>query len=185
MTRGSAGRACRRAAPPAAGLLMVAVMGWLPARAQEPEANPAGGIRGHVEVPDIGSPFDSVKAVLLPPEWSLLWRGEVQQRLDLYSQNYRVLIASDPGLFEEISQAAHREATVYVLMRMESALGAGFDAWETEVSGDGDFAYSRVGEGDYTVVVVARQGGRGMIWAEGVSVSGGVPVALEVENRIQ
>ena len=186
MGSGPGGRGSRRQS----GLVLVALMGVLPAGAQDPAPRdpapqPTGGIRGHVTVPDIGLPFDSVSAILLPPEWSLLWRGEVQQRLDLYSQNYRALIASDPGLFDEISRGAHREATVYVLMRMESSLGAGFGAWESDVSAEGAFEYSRIAEGDYTVVVVARQGGRGMIWAESVSVGGQLPVVLEVENRIQ
>jgi hypothetical protein len=177
-------RACRQRA----GWLILALLGAGPVAAQDPSPaspGPEGGIRGHVSVPDIGSPFDSVEAVLLPPEWSLLWRGDVQRRLDSYSQAYRGVIASDPDLFEELSRAARRDATVYILMRMESALGSGFPTWVRDVSAEGNFEYSRLGEGDYTLVVVARQDGRGMIWVEGLSVGGSSPEFLEVENRIQ
>jgi hypothetical protein len=165
--------------------LLAASCPWVSAQATDaPEAeSPAQGvIRGQVRLPDEVS-FDSVEAVLLSSEWALLWRGEVQQRLDLYSQTYKAAIARDPALFPEISRAAHREATVYVLARMQAQ--PGYPSHVTEISRDGHFEFPAAPFGDYTIVVVARQGSRGMIWTESMSLASPISSPIVIENRIQ
>jgi hypothetical protein len=150
-----------------------------------PQEQSLGAIRGHVSVPDIGKPFDSVQAVLMPPEWALMWRGDAQRRLDAYSQTYKRAIAQDPGIFRDISRISYREATSYVLARMQGTLGERFREWVREVTPEGRFEYTGIPPGDYNVVVLARDGNRGMIWIENLSVTGSVPEILEVENRVQ
>jgi hypothetical protein len=171
-------------------LLLILTLATLPVSAsrasfQESPGSRLGVLRGHVVIPDIGQSFDRIQAILLPPEWTLIWQGEVQQRLDSYSATYKQQIAGNPAIFPDISAAAYQEATRYVLARMQAELGSRFASWVREVSDEGRFEYLDLPFGDYNVVVVAQLGTRGMIWTERLSVDSTVPVSVEIETRIQ
>lgn len=171
-------------------LLLILALGTVPAfvgrvSRQESPGAPLGAIRGHVVIPDVGTRFDRIQAILLPPEWTLTWQGEVQQRLDSYSASYKRQIAENPSLFGDISAAAYQEATRYVLVRMQAELRNEFAFWVREVSDEGSFEYTDLPFGDYNVVVLAQLGTRGMLWTERLTVNSTVPVSVEVENRIQ
>lgn len=171
-------------------LLLILTLGTVPAlvqraSCQEGPAPRLGAIRGHVAVPDIGQSFDRVQAILLPPEWTLTWQGEVQQRLDSYSASYKRQIAADPSFFRVVSANAYQEATRYVLIRMEAELGNEFSLWVREISDEGSFEYTDLPFGDYNVVVLAQLGTRGMLWTERLTVNATIPVSVEIENRVQ
>jgi len=144
-----------------------------------------GAVRGQLADSEPDLVFDSIQALLMPPEWALVWRGEVQQRLDAYSQTYKRSIAEDPDLFREISAASYREATSDVMARMQSAMGADFADWLRPVSSDGRFEFEGLRYGEYSVVVVARTRGRAMLWAESFDVNSPVSLFLDIEHRVQ
>jgi len=146
---------------------------------------PVGSILGHVSMPEETGPAESAEALLMSPEWALQWRGDVQRRLDAYSQTYRRAIERDPAIFRNISLAAYREATAYVLAEMQRILGDGFRSWVETISPEGRFEYENVPAGDYNIVVLARSGNRNLIWTGTVSVTGPVPEFVEMQNRIQ
>ncbi len=144
-----------------------------------------GGIRGYVSLPHELEGVETGRAYLMPPDWALVWRGEVQRRLDTYSQTAKRAIQRDPALFQRISQAAYRESTAYVMAQMQAATGDDFEAWVKDVSVDGRFEYDGIPVGEYSVFVVLGDEQRNAMWIGTIIVTGGRPTLVEIENRIQ
>ncbi len=144
-----------------------------------------GTIAGHVPIlPDAGV-SGTPQVVLMSSGWAERWNGDVQQRIDRYFNLYRVAVAEDPALFDEISAMARRDAVVSLVSQMQQALGLEFQDYVREVSPDGRFEFTGVPLGEHKVVVLAEAGKGSLIWAETVNVRSPIPQFIEVQNRIQ
>jgi hypothetical protein len=166
--------------------LLVAPVQVNPAEARAEQAQPAvGTIAGHITPPEDSEIVDPLQAVLMDPRWVDIWNGDVQKRLDVYSERYRAAFARNRDFFDQVSNMARRDAIVFVISRMQRDLGATFQDLVREVSGEGRFEFREVPFGEYQVIVLARRGRTNLIWVETVEIKGPIPQFIEVENRIQ
>ena len=157
-----------------------------PADTRLEQAQPAvGTIAGHVTPPEDSEIVDPLQAVLMDPRWVDIWNGDVQKRLDAYSERYRDAFDRNRDFFGQISNMARRDAVVFVISRMQRDLGGTFQDLVREVSGEGRFEFRDVPFGEYQVIVLARRGRTNLIWVETVEINGSIPQFIEVENRIQ
>jgi hypothetical protein len=157
-----------------------------PADTRLEQAQPAvGTIAGHVTPPEDSEIVDPLQAVLMDPRWVDIWNGDVQKRLDAYSERYRDAFDRNRDFFDQISNMARRDAVVFVISRMQRDLGGTFQDLVREVSGEGRFEFRDVPFGEYQVIVLARRGRTNLIWVETVEINGSIPQFIEVENRIQ
>ncbi len=161
-----------------------------------PQANPAateprvpetavGTIAGHVELPEDAAIVDPLQVVLMDPGWVDIWNGDVQKRLDVYWERYRPAFATNKDFFDQVANMARRDAVIFVFSRMQRDLGVRFKDLVREVSAEGRFEFADVPYGQYKVIVLARQNGTNLMWAETVEINGPIPQFIEVENRIQ
>ena len=144
-----------------------------------------GTIVGRVAFDQDMEGSDPPRAVLMTPDWALLWNRDVQQGLDVYFNRYRDAVARNRDAYNEIAGWAYRDATRSVILEMQRSLGEEFLKWVREVSVDGRFEFTSVPLGDYRVIVLAVVEGRALIWTEALSVSGPIPQFIEVQNVIQ
>ena len=166
--------------------LLVAPVQVNPAEARAEQAKAAvGTIAGHITPPEDSEIVDPLQAVLMDPRWVDIWNGDVQKRLDVYSERYRAAFARNRDFFDQVSNMARRDAIVFVISRMQRDLGATFQDLVREVSGEGRFEFREVPFGEYQVIVLARRGRTNLIWVETVEIKGPIPQFIEVENRIQ
>ena len=157
-----------------------------PADTRLEQAQPAvGTIAGHVTPPEDSEIVDPLQAVLMDPRWVDIWNGDVQKRLDAYSERYRAAFDRNRDFFGQIANMARRDAIVFVISRMQRDLGGTFQDLVREVSGEGRFEFRDVPFGEYQVIVLARRGRTNLIWVETVEINGSIPQFIEVENRIQ
>ena len=188
---GETTRLMRQRALAAIGLsfLLAALLGAGPREALAEQdsghGSGVGTIVGRVAIDDGMEGSDPPRAVLMSPDWTLVWNRDVQQGLDVYFNRYRDVVARNRDAYSEIAGRAYRDATRSVITEMQRSLGEEFPKWVREVSRDGRFEFTGVPLGDYRVIVLAVVEGRALIWTEALSLSGPIPQFIEVQNVIQ
>jgi hypothetical protein len=144
---------------------------------------PTGMIAGTVIAPpqDVVYP---VQVVLLSPRYLDLWSSEVQKRLDSFWQLYLPMFKDRKELFAEFSKQAHREATNYVVFRMQRDGGSKVSQYLRETSADGKFEFKDVPLGEYKVLAFGRVGNQDAVWQEFIDIHSPIPHFLELKKRI-
>jgi len=148
---------------------------------QNPEQT--GMIAGTVIAPpqDVTYP---VQVILLSPRYVDLWSTEVQKRLDSYWQLYLPTFKDRKELFSEFSKQAHRDATNYVMSRMQRDGGSKVTQYLRETSADGKFEFKDIPFGEYKVLAFGRIGNQDAVWQEFIDVHSPIPHFLELKKRI-
>jgi hypothetical protein len=148
---------------------------------QNPEQT--GMIAGTVIAPpqDVSYP---VQVILLSPRYVDLWSSEVQKRLDSYWQRYLPTFKDRKERFAEFSKQAHRDATNYVMARMQLDGGSKVYQYLRETSADGKFEFKDIPFGEYKVLAFGRVGNQDAVWQEFIDVHSPIPHFLELKKRI-
>src|SRR5215813_15500962 len=112
-------------------LLMTALL----VSAEKPQQT--GIITGSVVLPPQQEISEPVQVILLSPAYADLWVNEVQKRLDRYWQQFQPAFRSRKESFIELSKQAHKEATNYVLNRMQRDSSGSISNYLMQTSTDG------------------------------------------------
>ena len=149
------------------------------------EAVETGIIVGQVPLPeDIGDGV-VIQAILMSPQWTAIWNGAVQQRIDNYFAANIAAVNENRALFAQISARAQRVAIEVVMARMQVSLGDQFSESVRDVNSDGGFEFGPVPFGDYRIIVAGRIDEVNRIWSGAVTVRSSVPEFIEIRDRIQ
>ena len=143
---------------------------------QEPQQT--GVVAGSVVPPQ------PVQVILLGPGYVDLWATEVQRRLDLYWQQYQVAFGTRKELFSQFSRQAHKDATNYVVTRMQRDLSGKVSNYLMETSPDGKFEFKNLPFGEYKILAFGKNGNQELIWQESVDLRNPIPHFLELKNRV-
>jgi len=143
-----------------------------------------GIITGSVVLPPQQEISEPVQVILLSPVYSDLWVNEVQKRLDRYWQQFQPAFRYRKESFTELSKQAHKEATSYVVNRMQRDSAGNISEYVRRISADGKFEFKNVPFGEYKVLAVGKVGNQDVIWHEFVDVRSAVPHFLELKKSI-
>jgi hypothetical protein len=141
-------------------------------------------ISGSIVAPPQQQILQPVQVILLPPRYADLWNTEVQKRLDVYWQQFQPTLRDRKEFFAEFSKRAHRDATVYVLTRMQFDLSNKFSDYLIEMPPSGRFEFKNVPFGEYNILAIAKIGNQDVMWHELVDVRSPIPLFLELKKRI-
>src|SRR5215510_13492112 len=103
-----------------------------------------GIIAGAVIAPPPQKISQPLQVILLSPRYLELWHDEVQKRLDLYWQRYQPTFRDRKEYFLEFSKQAHKDATNYVLNRMQGDLANKLSEYFGVTSPDGKFEFKYI-----------------------------------------
>src|SRR5215510_15806923 len=120
-------------------MLTALLLSALLASAEKPQQT--GIITGSVVLPPQQEISQPVQVILLSPDYADLWVNEVQKRLDRYWQQFQPAFRYRKESFTELSKQAHKEATNYVLTRMQCDLSGNVADYLMQTSADGKFEF--------------------------------------------
>ena len=129
-------------------------------------------------------PPESVRVVLLSPQYPNLWVSDVQKRLDQYWERYKPAFAQRKEFFFEVSRMAHRDSLEFVVNRMQRDSRIQVSNFIKTAGSDGKFEFKDIPVGEYRVVALARVGGEDMLWQESVDVTGSVPQFIRLKKIV-
>lgn len=148
----------------------------------DPKAVETGVIAGTVVGGVQGEGSGPVQVILLSSEYTNLWNGDVQRRLDVYWERYKPAFAVQKEFFFEVSRMAHREATEYVLGRLRRDTAA--SEYLKQATPEGRFEFKNIPFGEYKILALGKVGDRETIWQQSIDVRSPVPQFLELKNRL-
>jgi len=157
-------------------MLTVLLLSALLASATKPQQT--GIITGSVVLPPQQEISEPVRVLLLSPDYADLWVSEVQKRLDRYWQQFQPAFRYRKESFTELSRQAHREATNYVLNRMQSDSSANISEYLMQTSADGKFEFKNI------FLAVGKIGNQDVMWHEFIDVRSAIPHFLELKKRV-
>ena len=161
-------------------LLLLAVSLQSPAGASPELGIIAGAITPSAE----DQRSESVRVVLLSPQYASLWVSDVQKRLDMYWERYKPAFAQRKEFFFEVSKMAHRDALEFVVNRMQRDSRIQITNFIKTTGSDGKFEFKDIPLGEYRIVALARVGAQDMLWQESVDVSGPVPQFIRLKKIV-
>src|SRR5215813_2733600 len=161
-------------------MLTALLLSALLASAEKPQQT--GIITGSVVLPPQQEISEPVQVILLPPDYADLWVNEVQKRLDRYWQQFQPAFKYRKESFTELSKQAHREATNYVLTRMQR--DSNISRYLMQTSTDGKFEFKNIPFGEYKVLALGKIGNQEVIWHEFIDVRSDIPHFLELKKRV-
>jgi|GEM_PF-1524975 len=158
-------------------LILAFALGAAPA-AQE------GAISGRLVPPGNLVISKPILVVALSSEYTEIWNGDVQLRLDTYWESYKPTFAKDKQLFVEVAQMAYRDAlrNIIALMRRDGRLNAANFARES--TPDGRFEFRNLPFGEYKIVAAGAVGDREFVWQEVVEVNSAAPRYVQLKKHI-
>ena len=159
-------------------LLLTALL----ASAEKPQQT--GIITGTVVLPSQQEISEPLQVILLSPAYAEIWVNEVQKRLDRYWQQFQPAFKYRKESFTELSKQAHREATNYVLTRMQRDPSSNISRYLMQTSTDGKFEFKNIPFGEYKVLALGKIGNQEVIWHEFIDVRSDIPHFLELKKRV-
>ena len=161
-------------------MLKVLLVTALLVSAEKPQQT--GIITGSVVLPLQQAISEPVQVILLSPAYADLWVNEVQKRLDRYWQQFQPAFRYRKESFSELSKQAHKEATNYVVTRMQRDSSS--NAYLMQTSPDGKFEFKNIPFGEYKVLAVGKIGNQDVMWHEFIDVRTPVPHFLELKKLL-
>jgi hypothetical protein len=163
-------------------MLMLLLLTTLLASAENPQQT--GIITGSVVLPPQQEISGPVQVILLSRDYSDLWVNEVQKRLDRYWQQFQPAFRYRKETFTELSKQAHKEATNYVVTRMQRDSSGNISEYLMQTSADGKFEFKNIPFGEYKVLAVGKIGNQDVMWHEFIDVRSAIPHFLELKKRV-
>src|SRR5215813_2474385 len=163
-------------------MLKLLLLTALLASAEKPQQT--GIITGSVILPPQQEISEPVQVILLSPAYADLWVNEVQKRLDRYWQQFQPAFRSRKESFIELSKQAHKEATSYVVTRMQRDSAGNISEYVRRTSTDGKFEFKNLPFGEYKVLALGKIGNQDVIWHEFIDVRSDIPHFLELKKRV-
>jgi hypothetical protein len=163
-------------------MLTALLLSALLASAEKPQQT--GIITGTVVLPPQQEISEPVRVILLSPDYADLWVNEVQKRLDRYWQQFQPAFRYRKESFTELSRQAHKEATNYVLNRMQRDASSNISEYLMQTSTDGKFEFKNIPFGEYKVLAIGKIGNQDVMWHEVIDVRSAIPHFLELKKRV-
>jgi hypothetical protein len=163
-------------------MLTLLLLTTLLASAENPQQT--GIITGSVVLPPQQEISGPVQVILLSRDYSDLWVNEVQKRLDRYWQQFQPAFKYRKETFTELSKQAHKEATNYVVTRMQRDSSGNISEYLIQTSADGKFEFKNIPFGEYKVLAVGKIGNQDVMWHEFIDVRSAIPHFLELKKRV-
>jgi hypothetical protein len=163
-------------------MLILLLLTALLASAENPQQT--GIITGSVVLPPQQEISGPVQVILLSRDYADLWINEVQKRLDRYWQQFQPAFRYRKETFTELSKQAHKEATNYVVTRMQRDSSANISEYLMQTSADGKFEFKNIPFGEYKVLAVGKIGNQDVMWHEFIDVRSAIPHFLELKKRV-
>ena len=151
-----------------------------------PGPQPELGIIAGVIAPSTEEqPPESVRVVLLSPQYATLWVSDVQKRLDMYWERYKPAFAQKKEFFFEVSRMAYRDSLEFVVNRMQRDTRIQITNFVQTARLRTESSNSRTSLWANTeIVALGKVGGEDMLWQESVDVTGSVPQFIRLKKIV-
>lgn len=151
---------------------------------QDPKSEDVGVIAGTIKHPEKDEKVLSARVILLSARYAEIWGNEVQRRLDVYWERFKPAFAQRKDFFLEVSLMAHRDAMNDTIQRMRRDLRERFGNYVIETNEKGQFEFTKIPYGEYSLAALARVGTQDLLWVQTVEVTSPLPQFVELKKLV-